>query len=474
MDRVVRTSAGLVRGTGSGGVTRFLGIPYAAAPVGPLRFAGPSPVEPWAGTRDAVAFSAAPVQGPPAPGVPSPWQPDDGFDSLSVNVWTPDDGGSGLPVMVWVYGGAYKTGSSSLPSYEASRLAAHGVVVVTLNYRLGFEGFGVLPGAPANRGHLDQLAALEWVHSEIAAFGGDPGLITVFGESAGAAAVGVLLTTPRTEGLIRRGIAQSIPSGYRTLESAEAITAALAAELGVRPTVEGFAAVAPEAILPVLDSPLRGQQLGITAFGPVVDGEVVLGDPWAVIGDGRAAHVDLVSGFCHEEFRLFSMLTDMTGVTVDGVARAQRLSPEQVQRYRDTYPGAAEQTLVEVIMSDALFRMPSTWLAEAHARAGGRAWLYDFAWAGPLLGACHSVDIPFTFGVTDTPISALLLGTPPPPEFEALSEAFRKSWASFAATGDPGWPQFTPDERTTRVWDNQIVDGPYPIPESAEIWAGRA
>ena len=184
--------------------------------------------------------------------------------------------------------------------------------------------------------------------------------------------------------------------------------------------------------------------------------------------------MDLVTGFTHEEFRLFSMLQDMSGVAVADVAAAQRLSDADVQRYRDAHPGADDARLVDVIMSDALFRMPATWLAEAHAKAGGRAWLYDFAWAGPVLGACHSIDVPFTFGTGDTPIGAMLLGSPPPPEFEVLSEALRKSWTSFAATGDPGWPQYTPEERTTRVWDSTITDGPYPIPESWEVWGARA
>jgi len=470
MDRVVRTSAGSVRGVSDGGVSRFLGIPYAAAPEGPLRFAAPAPPAPWEGTRDAVAFSASPPQLPPAPGMPSPWLSEHGLDHLSVNVWTPDAGGSGLPVLVWIYGGAYQQGSSALPIYDGSRLAAHGVVVVTMNYRLGFEGFGVLPGAPANRGHLDQVAALEWVRAEIAAFGGDPDLVTVFGESAGAGSVAVLLGSSRAKGLFRRAIAQSIPTGYRSLEQAGEITDVLAAELGVPATREGFAALAPEALLAVQHVPVRGQVAGITAFGPVIDHELITGRPWNVLETGAGREVDLVCGFTHEEFRLFTALTDMSGVRPEDVAAPQRLPAEAITDYRAAYPDLPDATLVEVILSDAVFRMPTTWSAEAHAKAGGRTWLYDFAWSGPTLGACHSIDVPFTFGTSDTPYSALLLGTPIPPDFEPLSEALRESWTAFAATGDPGWPEFTLDEPHTRTWNTPITDGPYPIPASREIW----
>ncbi len=139
-----------------------------------------------------IPFAAAPPQLPPAPGVPAVWKPGDGLDCLTVNVWTPETGGAALPVLVWIYGGAWKTGSASQPGYEASRLAGAGVVVVTFNYRVGFEGFGLLPGAPANRGLRDQIAALEWVRDNVAAFGGDPGNVTVFGESAGAASEEIL------------------------------------------------------------------------------------------------------------------------------------------------------------------------------------------------------------------------------------------------------------------------------------------
>jgi carboxylesterase type B len=265
MDAVVPTSAGRVRGCVHEGVVVFRGIPFAAAPDGPLRFQLPVPPTAWDGVRDAAVFGTAPPQSPPAPGAPAAWRPGDGLDCLTINVWAPDLGATGLPVMVWIYGGGWKFGSADQPGYEATTLAGAGVVVVTFNYRVGFEGFGQLPGVPANRGLHDQIAALEWVQSNIAAFGGDPGNVTVFGESAGAASIAVLVAAPATRGLFRRAIAQSIPSGFFSTDAAERATGLLAAEAKVSATWEGLAALPPEAILPParLRHPVRSAADGV-------------------------------------------------------------------------------------------------------------------------------------------------------------------------------------------------------------------
>ena len=208
---VVRTREGALRGQALDGVRVFKAMPYAAAPQAALRFQAPRPAPAWDGVRDCRQFGCAAPQVAPAPTVPPAWRPGDGLDCLTLNVWTPDLGAAGLPVMVWIHGGLWKHGASSMPQYDATTLAAAGVVVVTINYRLGFEGFGHLPGAPDNRGLLDQIAALEWVQGNIRAFGGDPGNVTVFGQSAGAASIAFLTAAPQTKGLFRRGIAQSIP-----------------------------------------------------------------------------------------------------------------------------------------------------------------------------------------------------------------------------------------------------------------------
>lgn len=475
VDAVARTDSGMVRGLVRDGIACFRGIPFAAAPEGPLRFQPPAPPAAWEGIREATAFGAAPPQLPPAPGAPAIWRPGDGLDCLTVNVWTPDPGSTGLAVMVWIHGGAWQTGSAGMPGYEAGTLAGSGVVVVTFNYRLGFAGFGHLPGVPDNRGLRDQIAALEWVQRNVAAFGGDPANVTVFGQSAGAASVAVLLAAPSGRGLFRRAIAQSIPAGLRTTDEAERVTRMLAAHAQVPATAEGFGRLAPEEILQIQDVPLRdtGPLGPASAFGPVVDGDLVTDPPWVAIRSGAGRDVDLVCGFTHEESRLLTQGVDPAGIGVDALdalASSWRLGPDAVTEYRAAYPRGTDAELFTVMLSDALFRMPSTWVAEAHAHAGGRTWLYDFTWQSPQLGACHLLDVPFTFGNAEHPMAVRLLGSPPPAGFAALSGHIRAAWTGFAATGDPGWPRFDLEHRRTRIWATPPSVTAYPLTGSRRIW----
>ncbi len=469
---MVKTVHGMVRGIDQDGVVSFRGIPYAAAPEGELRFRAPRPAEGWDGVRDAVEFGPAAPQLPPAPGAPPVWRPGDGLDCLRLNVWTPDAGGARLPVMVWIQGGAWKHGTARMPHYDGAALARSGAVVVTLDYRVGFEGFGHLPGAPDNRGLLDQLAALRWVRENIAAFGGDPDAVTVFGQSAGAASIALLLAAPAAEGLFRRAIAQSVPEGARTADEAGRVTASLAAAARTEATREGFAALPPEAILAVQDAPLTGP--GVSAFGPVIDGELVTGQPWTGIGEAAARRVDLVCGFTREEFRGLFPGPPPPGVAPEGVAASLGFGPEAAAAYREAYPDADDAALFMVMMSDAVVRMPTMRVAEAHAKAGGRTWLYDFAWRSPALGAGHGVDVPFVFGNARGGFAARVLGSPPPEEFAVLSARIRKSWTSFAATGDPGWPRFDLEERRARVWDTEPSDESRLLEASRLIWERRA
>jgi carboxylesterase type B len=396
-DTVVATDLGQVRGLDQGGITSFKGVPFAAPPEGPLRFQPPARRTGWDGVRDCVAFGSAPPQRGPATGVPSAWRPADGLDCLTLNVWSPDRAGVGLPVMAWIYGGLWTYGSSSMPHYDAATLAGSGVVVVSINYRVGFEGFGHLPGVPDNRGLRDQMAALEWVQRNIAAFGGDPGNVTVFGQSAGAASIAWLLAAPAAQGLLRRAIAQSIPSGAVSPAEAEAVTATVAAAAGVSATRDGLAGLSPEAILAVQDAPLRERRDRFTAFAPVIDGDLVTGQPEAAIQAGAGREVDLICGFTHEEYRGMAQSPDPSGIDLEIIARALGLTGGSVAAYRQAHPGSRDGELFAVMLSDALVRMPTTWVAEAHTRVGGRTWLYDFAWRSPFLGAGHGVDLPFTF-----------------------------------------------------------------------------
>ncbi|MFD2418142.1 carboxylesterase/lipase family protein [Amycolatopsis pigmentata] len=453
MNPIAQTADGAVRGSMDGGIAVFKGIPYAAPLDGPRRFQAPVPPSPWDGIREATAFSAAVPQPSQWPGRPPVWSPGDSTDCLSVNVWTPDPGAN-LPVMVWIYGGAFLAGSSSFPQYDGANLARGGVVVVTLNYRVGFEGFGWLPGVPLNRAVLDQLAALRWVRDNIAAFGGDPDAVTIFGESAGATAVALLTATEAGRGLFRRAIAQSVARAERTPEAARATTERIANALGVEPSAEGFDGVPAEAIHRVQIGP--GE---ITPYGPTIDGDLVRGRPW----QGLRPEVDLITGFNQDEYRLF---TQLLGAKADDPA-ALGLPPSAVEEYRAAYPGLSEAGLAELILSDTVFRMPSLWCAREHP---GRAYLYELTWSSPSLGACHALDVPLTFGTFDNPFATLLLGDPLPGDAEPLSKEIRKAWTSFAATGDPGWPEYHADTRLARVWDvpSRIVSDPEE--SSRRIW----
>jgi len=243
----VRTTSGPVRGRARDGVHAFLGIPFAAPPFGPHRFAAPQPPEPWDGVRPAIEYGPTAPKPPTAPPydtlLPEPIIP--GEDCLNLNVWTPDPGAGGLPVLVWVHRGAFATGSGAVPVYDGSAFARDGVVCVTVNYRLGVDGFlHFADGGPVNRGLLDQVAALRWVQDNIAAFGGDPGRVTVAGQSAGAMSVGCLLAMPAAAGLFARAVLQS-GAGHHAISAATAtrVGAALAERLGRPIEREALAAV---------------------------------------------------------------------------------------------------------------------------------------------------------------------------------------------------------------------------------------
>jgi para-nitrobenzyl esterase len=453
MAAIVKTGCGSVRGTTDGGVTVFKGIPYAAPLDGPRRFQAPLPPPRWDGVRDATAFGPAAPQPGGRPGTTALWRPGDSTDYLTVNVWTPDPGAR-LPVMVWLHGGAFVFGSAGLPEYDGANLARGGVVVVTLNYRLGFDGFGWLPDAPANRAHLDQLAALGWVRDNIAGFGGDPGAVTVFGESAGATAVAVLTAAEAGRGLFRRAIGQSVAGSFLPEKQAREVSERIAKELGTGLSAEAFGEVEPEAIV-------RAQALfeGITPYGPVIDGDLVTDAAW----HGLRGEVELVTGFNRDEFRLFTQLMG----TPAGDPAALGLPPAALAAYRAACPGLTEDGLAEVILSDRIFRMPSLWCAQRHP---GRRFLYELTWPSPALGACHGLDVPLTFGNLDAPLATMMFGGPAPAEAELLSNEMRKAWTSFATTGDPGWPEYRPEEALARIWDVPVSLRADPEAASRRIW----
>jgi para-nitrobenzyl esterase len=473
-ERGVRVAAGVLRGRLEPGLVVFKGIPFAEPPA---RFAAPEPVEAWDGTRDALSY------GPPPP-QSGLFGTDTGAESaegwLTVNVWTPDLAAN-LPVLVWIQGGGYLFGTSGRPEYDGGRLARDGgVVVATFNYRVGIEGFAQIDGAPANRGLLDQVAALEWVRDNISAFGGDPDQVTVFGQSAGGGSVAALLAMPRAAGLFGRAIVQSMPSTFFTPELAADIAGVLAAELNLKPSE--LATVAPGELPAIGDAVMAriGQyadRWGLAAhrsvpIAPVVDGATLPTDPWQALADGAARDVDLIVGHVRHEQRLFSLIAGILGrVTEEQAATALNLfapGPDGAAHYRAA--GGSPDELYDQVHSDWLFRMPSLHLAEAHT---GRTYLYELTWPAPgmggVLGACHGLDVPLVLGNLTSGQPAMLLGDDLT-EAEIVSAQMRGAWTTFATDGDPGWPAYDRDKRLTRVFDTQPAVVPYPEEVSRRIW----
>ncbi|MFD9035134.1 carboxylesterase/lipase family protein [Streptomyces sp. NPDC059567] len=449
---LVTTCDGVLRGSLEGGVASFLGVPYAKAPVGPLRFRAPEAVEPWDGVREAVAFGAtAPKRPYPPPLDALLPDPDvEGDDWLNLNVWAPwEDGAGSRAVMVWIHGGSLVHGSSSVPVYDGAAFARDGVVLVSLNYRLGIEGFGVFPDAPANLGLRDQLAALAWVRDNIAAFGGDPERVTVFGESAGAISIAALLASPLAKGLFRRAVLQSGAPTALPLERARRTTETVASHLGVEATARALSAVPRERLLDAQTavtgkgSPLTGGH----SFQIAVDGEVLPRDPAEALRDGASADVDLLMGTNTEEYRLWfvpSRVTERLGRLALQVALWKTKVPSRTTRaYRANRPGETPGELLGALATDKLLRVPLNRVADARTAGPGSTFVYEFGWRSPVmgLGACHALEIAFVFDTLDRPEATALTGPDAPRE---LAAAMHGAWTRFAATGDAGWRPWDP------------------------------
>ena len=479
---VVRTAAGLVRGRAKDGVAVFRGIPFAQPPVGDLRFAAPRPARPWDGVREAATFGPPPPQSGFLLTPMSPAAPDaDPDDWLTVNVFSPDLGAAGLPVMVWIYGGAYRFGASSLLGYDGTPLARQNVVVVTFNHRIGVEGYAYLPGVPANRALLDQVAALRWVRENIAAFGGDPDRVTVFGESAGAGAIASLLVMPAAAGLFRRAIAQSVPGtffspgpGRRGHRGHRGRGRAARDHRSVRGRRSGPAGRRLRRRCGPRTTPggrwrtpaCRSRRSWTARCCPWRRGRRSRRAPpgTSTCSPGTTATSTGCSPSCPG--CAGRSPTRRPAGPCDGLAGA-----DGEAAYRAAYPDADAETLFELVYSDWLFRMPTLHLAQAHAAAGGRTFLYQVSYPASEsgLGACHAIDVPLVFGVYQG-IGQMLFGPEPPASAVALGDLMRSQWAAFAADGDPGWPPYAPGRRTTRIFDDPPDVAPYPERASLHIW----
>ena len=452
---IVTTTGGRVQGVTVDGVSAYLGIPYAAPPLGPAAFAPPSPAASWDGVRSAADY------GPTAPQVSYPKPIKNILDNvialgeeyLNVNVWTPDPGASGLPVMVWIHGGAFARGSNRLAMYAGDTFARDGVVTVGINYRLGTPGFGSVAGAPENRGLLDQIFALQWVQENIAAFGGDPSRVTVFGESAGAMSVASLISSPRAKGLFSQAIMQSGGGGTAAdPDDAKLVTAQIALQAGVEPTVEALGALSMEdllaaqtaaaAELAVKPDPTKwgasiiDQGLGIMGQFPVVDGDVLPDVPTKSIAAGAGSGIPLIAGWNADEFCFFLVPTGVAALATPDAARFMMgRSGKDVSAYEARLEaGEKAGDVLCAALTEFAFAGPTRSIAEA--RPDSPTYLYEFEWETPIAGirAGHAVELPFVFDHLSD--AADLVGTEPP---QTLADELHSTWVRFATTGDPGW-----------------------------------
>lgn len=463
----VTTTLGDVHGHSDGGIHRFLGVPYAAAPIGPRRWRHPQPHEGWTGTRDATRFGpSAPQVANPLDGlVPGMGVTETDEDCLTLNIWTPDTGGN-RPMLVWLHGGAFSLGGSAQPNYDGARLARRGdIVVASCNYRLGALGFLTGSGIDANCGIADQIAALRWLKSNAPSFGADPDRMTIFGESAGGGSVLSVLSSPRADGLVRRAIVQSGASNqFLPLPAADEVSAAFHREVSVAPgdraaleqldveTVLGAQTAAAGSVM---------ASVGIMPWHPTDDGSLLPRDWIGAFADGAGAVVDLLIGTTRDEMNLFASF-DPAAATLDEAGLRERIerlheAPQSVlDAYRATRDDRTPPELWAQIVTDTSMWVPAQQLLDARGDASAATYAYRFDWPAvdPAVGACHGIDIPFAFDTIDVSGWDEFLHSPT--EAHGLAVAMQDAWCAFAATGDPStdslpWPQYRSPQRTTMI-----------------------
>jgi para-nitrobenzyl esterase len=415
-------------------------------------------------------------------------------DCLTLNIWTPEADGAHRPVMVWIHGGAYLNGTGAAEWFDGTSFATVGdVVLVTIGY-LHLADLSANEEGSGNCGLLDQIAALKWVADNIASFGGDPGNITIFGESAGAMSVGVLLGTPTATGLFHRAILQSgAAANVTTAEDATGVATDLMAALGLSPDEDGVTKLrelpaseimgAYGAVL-VSHAPDMAAARIVPTFAPVVDGVVLPQEPLQAIRQGASSSVPVMIGTNRDEMEIMRLLDkSIYDFDDDEVERRAAnlfgdLSGEALTLYRGPERGTTENVWTAVD-TDRLFLMPAIALAEARGAAGGTTWLYLFTWTttafGGGMGAVHTLEIPFVFHNFALGASPELTGGPPA-HAHALGERMHRTWAEFARHGDPthdgipAWAPYEPPERATMIFDTDCAVVGDPQRDRRVLW----
>jgi para-nitrobenzyl esterase len=451
----LKTDAGMIGGKEDGAVHAFLGIPYAAPPVGDLRWKPPVPAAKWTGVLKATDFGSHCMQGKVF-GDMNFRDAGSSEDCLTLNVWVPaKPSAAKLPVMVWIYGGGFVAGTTSEARQDGTHLAQQGVIVVSMNYRLGVFGFFVHPelakesghNAAGNYGLLDQTAALRWVHDNIAAFGGDPGNVTIFGESAGSFSVSAQMASPLAKGLFQKAIGESggaFFSGGLSFEPRSAReekdVKAVSTKLGVS-TLAELRAIPAQKLLDAFAPP---QSRGFD-FGPDVDGYFLPEPVPAIFAAGKQNDVALLAGWNHDEGS-FEIAFNPQKPTAESVkANAQKDFGDKAEQFLKLYPTDTPEQVLRSAQDFAgdKFIAFSTWeWMEAQSKSGKQP-IYRFRFDlgppsapnGPQMGAYHSSEIEYVFGQLDSKAGVVWT-----PETRALSDSMQKYWANFARSGDPNGP----------------------------------
>lgn len=487
---LAQTLAGPVRGRERRGALQFAGIPYAAAPVGSLRFAAPRPPQPWSDERDATRF------GPPAPqlsdgsmtnAAPIEWSE----DCLTLNVCTPALDDSRRPVMVWIHGGGYRNGTGAIPWYDGNRFATEGdVVTVTINYRLGALGFLRVADEPTSgiNGTLDQVEALRWVRDNIAAFGGDPDQVTVAGESAGAFSVATLMSLAPAEGLFHRAILQSGAGHHVHSEAmAEANSTALHDYLGATTTDELRKFDVDQILAAQKHVEQDGEQQGGAdqlskrpPFYPSVTPDLLPVPPIDAIQEGAGAAIPVLMGTNTDETALWG--THRT--TAEGLEQVVgKFAPDPsvlIDAVRSDRPDASPGDIAMAVSTDHMFRIPMIRMAEARERHDSTTWVYEFDWKSRsmdgALGSCHALEIPFAYGTLGAKGTDAFLGTDDLPH--ELGDTMHKAWTAFIRSGSPvtaelaGWAPYEAATRSVMRFADEVHVVNDPWPAARQSWDG--
>ncbi len=480
--RTVTTTKGPVRGYRDGPVAVFKGLRYGAPPVGPRRFRPPHPPEPWSTPADAAALGSPALQAGLAPGEksggrsagdpPAPGEPGTSEDCLFLNVWTPATDGGARPVMVWLHGGGFGNGSGGAAMYDGAALAARGdTVIVTVNHRLNLFGYlhlGDLGGDPSSgmAGMLDIVLALQWVRDNIAAFGGDPGNVTIFGESGGGWKVCLLQAMPAARGLFHKAIVQSGPGLRATSREAATRTAAgLLAALGLEAGDLSRLESLPAEVLQAAAEPLAGDRL-MSAFTPCVDGVALPRDPFHPDAPALSADIPLMIGTNKDETTLFNLTAPGFGQWTDGdlTRRAEAAAGDRaaalVAALRAAYPDYSPTHLICAVQTVMMMWANSVTLAERKAAQGAApVYMYLLTWETPVargsLKCPHALEIPLVFDNVEAARNFVGRGEEP----QAMADQIAPAWLAFARTGDPNaaplphWPAYGLTRRATMVFD---------------------